>query len=236
MKEIYFIAVLLMQQASAKDISCTWCVSESTSIKKNVVALAHMAPKKLLAEIRKRNICVKVLNSNRVVPKGTFAWGQVEKADLPIETASKITGLMGKTFCKGEHEISAQCPMLIVASDAPFSTLLHEYLHYLQSEQDPSWCPRSKAMWHRSTTSEDWKEIRDKEWDVHRFLWDNKNQMNLALDDRIAIASETLNEAEVRKNFDSDAAVYVEKNKIKAELIKDMSQYSKQMGNKNRGQ
>lgn len=219
--------MLLLAAALAAEPECKWCVADRPEIVKEVVALANMAPAKLLKAVRAKGVCVKIMDSRRSVPPKTFYWGQVEKPKDPLNSTTKIAGLMGKSMCKDEQPIAQGCPTIVLASDAPYSTIIHEYLHHLQSKRHKEWCSLSKELWIRPPNEHDWRMIRDKEWDVHRFLWNNRSKMKLEVDDHIAIVSETINEAEQRKRFDPEAKAFLEKSKALEQLNRLMDEYGR---------
>lgn len=132
---------------------------------------------------------------------------------------------MGKTLCKSEHELSSKCLTIALASDAPKSTLIHEFLHAKQIQKDPKWCGISKKLWQRAPTEEEVKIIRDKEWDAHRFLWENRQSLNFNIEDDLAIVSETLEEAMQRKSFDLTAMNYIKEQKMEETLTQLIQKY-----------
>ena len=189
-----------------------------------------MKPQDQLKFIREKGVCIKILESDRKVPKGFFVWGEIEKPTGKLSEITSQKGLMGKTLCQGEHSLAKNCATIVLASDAPRSTLLHEFLHHRQIEKDPSWCPLSKTLWQRTPSKDEQKLIRDKEWDVHKALWDNRKQLNFQIEDQVTVASETLEEAQVRKNFDPDAEKYTQTSNLLLELNSAISQYKKKLG------
>ncbi|MBI3557008.1 MAG: hypothetical protein HY074_12150 [Deltaproteobacteria bacterium] len=208
---------------------CNWCVFGRMDLTNDVLGIARLKPQAALKAIRERSVCVKVMRTKRKVPPHTFAWEQIEKPTLEMKEVTQLAGLMGKTLCAGEIPVVGKCQTIILASDAPFSTLIHEYLHVLQIARDPGWCPFSKAMWHRGASDVDLKLMSDKEWDVHLFLWNNYKRMNLEIDDQIAIVSETVNLAQQRKNFDPDAKNFLAQENAVETLNGLIAQYKKRM-------
>ena len=205
--------------------TCGWCVSSNSSVRQELLVLSRKEPKEMLKSIRDSGICVKVLSSNRKIPKNMFVWGQVEVPTGDIASVTKQKSLMGKTLCKGETEISKSCLTVILASDAPRSTLFHEYLHVKQIEKDQAWCSLSKRLWKKSANPAEEKLIRDKEWDVHKFLWENRNELGFAIEDKIAVADETVAEAKLRSSYDKAALEYSKSEKIENELKAWIPQY-----------
>lgn len=209
--------------------TCSWCVFGNAMITAKATSIANLSSKGILQAIRAEGACVKIMDTRRRVAKGTFAWSQIEKPTLKARDVSKIAGLMGKTLCKDELPIARACPTIVLASDAPLVTAIHEYLHYLQSKRDAQWCSISKKLWREAPAGEDLVAVRDKEWDAHLFLWYNRSKMNLAVGDRIAIASEILSEAEQRKRYDPDAEVFLKRERPELYLQAATLEYKQKM-------
>lgn len=211
-----------------KDI-CQWCVFKSNKVAEDIKSLSLKSPEEQLKSIRASGLCVMVMESGRKTPRDFFTWGKIETPKEPMLKITKHKNLMGKTLCKGEHELSAKCVTIALASDAPKSTLIHEYLHTMQIHNDPSWCRLSKQLWKREPTADEVKMIRDKEWDAHQFLWENRENLNLNIEDELSIVSETIEEAEQRKSFDPSASVYVKDQKLTSTLSQLIEKYKKAM-------
>jgi hypothetical protein len=158
-------------------------------------------------------------------------WGQVEKATEPLSSVTTLKALMGKTLCKGEIDASKNCATIVIASNAPRSTLIHEYLHAKQMSKDANWCPLSKALWGKSSlTSDEKKAVREKEWDAHKFLWRNRALFSYGIEDALAIASETIEEAQARSSWDASAKDFVKEQNIEAIMLEKIEAYKKQLG------
>ena len=210
--------------------TCDWCVFGQAKITNDVVRIANLSPGEALSEVRRHSICVKVMRTNRKVPPGTFAWQDIQPATIEMNQVTRLAGVMGKTLCPGELPITGKCATIILASDAPFSTLIHEYLHYIEIQRDPTWCAFSKTMWVLGSSDKDLKKLSDKEWDVHLFLWNNYKKMKLDLDDKIAFISELVSTAEQRKNVDPDAKKFLEIENPAKTLNELIAEYKKTRG------
>ena len=115
---------------------------------------------------------------------------------------------------------------IVLADDAPKSTLFHEYLHTQQIKKDPSWCQLSKKMWKTKKASrEEIREVHNREWDVIKFLWKNRKNMKLDLQDHLAIASEIQGMAKKRSQYDPSAQAFVQKENVQGILLKLINDY-----------
>lgn len=235
MKNIFFkiSSLVLVSTLSAypksvdtKD-NCPWCVFKSESLIEEIKNLTKKSPEEQLKSIREQGVCIMVMESGRRTPKDFFTWGKIETPKESLLKISKVKNLMGKTLCKGEHDLARKCITIALASDAPKSTLIHEYLHAKQIQNDPEWCRLSKQLWKRSPTADEVKIIRNKEWDVHRFLWESRESLNFNIEDELAITAETIEEAEQRKSFDSTASEYAKDQKLNLTLNQLIQKYKK---------
>lgn len=208
-----------------KTSECDWCVYKSDTLASDIKALANKPPEEQLKDIRSQGICVLVMESGRKTPKDFFTWGKIEAPKESLQKITKQKNVMGKTLCKSEHELSAKCLTIALASDAPKSTLIHEFLHAKQIQKDSKWCGISKKLWQRAPTEEEAKMIRDKEWDVHRFLWENRQSLNFNIEDDLAVVSETLEGAMQRRKFDSTATDYTKEQKMEESLTQLIQKY-----------
>ncbi len=212
--------------------TCTWCVLGNSRATRAALTLAsEETPKKMLEKVRSEGISVKVLNSGRTVPKNFFHWGSLERTVGPMESLSQNKGVMGKTLCKGEHPLAGDGVTIFLASDAPKSTLIHEYLHTFQIQGDPAWCPISKAIWDSGRMSREAMILmQDREWDVHRWLWENRDALKLAVEDRVNIGANLMDQASLRAPRDPSVRVYLKKQKVNEELDRDVAAYRKALG------
>jgi hypothetical protein len=230
---LYSIPLLLpcSTNANNKKLKCEWCVESSAEAIKEVRNLAQLKPEEQLQYLRdKKKLFVKILDAQIKIPSGFFTWGQVEKSTKPLNLITKNKALMGKTLCQGEHTESKDGLTIVLSNNAPQSTLIHEYLHTLQINNDSQWCSLSKTLW--STTNLDSHTeqiIRDKEWDVHKFLWKNKKLIAYDIEDQVTIASETIEEAEMRKSWDPLALDFIKKEKIENYLNDKIIAYKKRL-------
>lgn len=204
---------------------CPWCISSDEQVKKDVLALGKMKSEDVLKAVREQGFAVRFLQSSRKHPPHLFHWAKVEKSTGELSRVTKLDNLFGKTLCRGEHELAPDATTLTIASDAPRSTLFHEYLHARQIGKNGKWCELSKKLWTAKPDAQAEKEIRNREWDVHRFLWENRDALGFETEDKVAIADETVNEAKARKDFDPEAAAYVEKHEIPHRLRRYVDQY-----------
>lgn len=226
MKINALISFLLVQQIA---IAAPWSLTPDA--KKSALQLASLDPVQMLQKIRAEKICVKILQSNRTVPASLFHWGKVEKGTGKLEELTKIPGLMGKTLCADEVPLAHKCLTIVLASDAPKTTLVHEYLHAHQIKNDPTWCPISQSAWKTGTMSkENYKGMLDREWEVHTWLWENRDKLHLSAEGKVEVASTLLDQAQKRASFDSTAADYISKQKVPEYLNSAVAEYKKQLG------
>jgi hypothetical protein len=210
--------------------ACLWCVDGNPPAEKELMRLAALPPRKLLAEVRKAGACVKILDSGRRVPGGAFHWGQVEAPTGTLSAVTRQAGLMGKTLCKGELPLSRDCTTIALASDAPLVTILHEYLHTRQIAGDESWCQLSAALWSHPPTPVESRALRDREWDVVKLLWRAHARMKLSLEDRVALTSDVITEAGARADYDATALDFANREHLRERLNTLIGEYTKKMG------
>lgn len=224
------IALTVVFNPVAALAQCDWCVTNNATREQEILRIAAMQPLAQLAYVRAQGVCVKVLDSGRRPPKNLFYWAQVEQATGSLTEVTQIKNVMGKTFCKGEIAFADQCNTIAIASDAPRSTLLHEFLHLRQLESDKAWCKLSRALWSRKATEQEARVLRDKEWDVHRLLWKLRKQLSFGLEDQLTVVAETLEEAQAREKYDAEAGKYVARERMAQELERLMKEYRAHLG------
>lgn len=231
MRRFLFALALVTHQAWSAG-NCAWCVLGNSRATREALKLAsEESPKKMLEKVRSEGLSVKVLNSGRPVPKNFFHWGSIERPVGPIESLSQQKGIMGKTLCKGEHALAGDGTTIFLASDAPRSTLIHEYLHTFQIQGDPAWCPISKAIWDSGRISREAMVLmQDREWDVHRWLWENRDALKLSVEDRVNVGANLMDQASVRAPRDPSVRLYLKKQKVNEELDRDVAAYRKALG------
>ncbi|MBT4762731.1 MAG: hypothetical protein HOO06_13620 [Bdellovibrionaceae bacterium] len=213
--------------------NCSWCIHDNTSLATKITRLSKLKPVQMLSAIRKDNVCIKILKSERNVPDQVFTWGSIEAPKTNLSEISGIKNIMGKTLCKKEHAASENCTTIIIANDAPKSTLIHEYLHVQQIRKDPKWCAFSKALWSKNEVSPDEiKKLYNKEWDVLKFLWLNRDQLSLDVQDKVTISAELIEQAKKRAYFDPSATELIRKEQVAAYLSREIVQYKKLLGTK----
>lgn len=205
--------------------ACSNCIEDDADVAKQAIRLSKLPPKEQLTQVRKTGTCVVILKSGRKFDSPFFNWQQVEAPQGDLREVSSQKNLMGKTLCKGERPISKSCTTIVLAADAPVSTLVHEYLHTRQIAKDPEWCAFSKALWGRPARPADIQRIRDKEWDVHRFLWLNREALRLGVEDDLAVTAELVEEAQARKGWDESAETFIGTQKVREHLMQAMQRY-----------
>lgn len=210
-----------------KNSTCKSCLAYNDSFKSKIKDLASLTPKDLLKRLEDEKIKVLILSSGRKNPSKLFYWGQVRQDNGQLNQISAIEGAMGKTLCPGEKPESQNAITIVLASDSPYSTLIHEYIHAEQIKQDVSWCPVSKRLWSDKPSPSEIRMIRDREWDVRLVLWDLLPLPQMNIEDQIIVTEGILRESEARKNFDPSALEFLKKNKIQAFFEEKIKEYKK---------
>jgi len=206
--------------------NCKWCIENNSSVKNEINHLITLMPTELLKNIENQNIKVFILNPDRIQTKKYFTWGKIRVDSGKLSDLSKIEGSLGKTLCKDERKIAKMGTTIVLSSDAPYSTLIHEYLHLKQIELDNSWCEISKKLWDNPSPKKDWiKAVRDREWDVRLFLWSIKDQNNFNIEDKIVIAEGLIKEAIFRSQYDSSSLKYIKEKKVENYLQDQVKLY-----------
>ena len=218
-----------LSYAQLKKSICHWCISDSDETLAKVKELAKLSPQDLLTSLEKDNIKVLILSSGRKNPSTLFHWGKVREDKGELTQISKIEGAMGKTLCKGERPEASDSTTIILASDSPYSTLLHEYLHVLQIRKDSSWCPVSKRLWTDPPLVSETRMIRDREWDVRVALWNLLDAREMNIEDQIIIAEGLLREGKARAHFDPSAKKLLSDKNVQAFLTQKIDSYQKSM-------
>jgi len=221
------LTLTLLTASAARTEKCEWCVQGNPAATVAALALGKLEPAEMLKSVRKQGICVRILDSGRRAPPGTFLWSTIEQPSGKLSDITKIPGLMGKTLCADELPIAKGCPTIVLASDGMKTTLVHEFLHVKQIAKDQAWCPLSKKTWETGKTSpEEQRVFLNREWDVHRWLLENLDALRPNIDDKIGIVSNTMDQARMRASFDADAAQYVEKMKLNEKLNGYVNEYT----------
>lgn len=174
----------------------------------------------------KTESCTWCIQNNSAVRTELLSLAKKEPSG-DLKSVTGISALTGKTLCKDELEIAKGCTTIILASDAPKVTLLHELLHVHQIEKENGWCEISKKLWKQKPDAAAEKEIRNREWDVYKFLWENRNELQLNIEDKVSIADGLIQEAHTRKSFDKNAPRYLVEQKVPAALTGYIADYMK---------
>jgi hypothetical protein len=213
--------------AQIKKSLCKSCLATSGKFKIKIQKLASLKPEDLLKKIEEEKIKILILSSGRKDPKTLFHWGQIRQDSGELNQISAIEGAMGKALCQGEKPESKDSITIVLASDSPYSTLIHEYIHTMQIKQDASWCPISKRLWSDKPSPFEIRMVRDREWDVRLILWDLLSTPNMNIEDQIIVTEGILRESGDRKNFDPSAARFLVNNKIQIYLNQKIEEYKK---------
>lgn len=205
---------------------CKHCVADDPAVQSLAKELSKLKPAELLKRVEDDGVAVKILPSGRRTPKKFFTWGSIRVDEGKLDQISRAEGSMGKTLCKGERNSPTDRATVVLASDAPFSTLLHEYLHALQIRKDRGWCAISKRLWSKPAPDElESRMIRDREWDVRRTLLETLDSPSYSLEDQASVVDGAISEADARKGFDPAAAALVESRGLREKLSLIMLDY-----------
>lgn len=208
--------------------NCKWCIEKNSNVMNEINYLISITPTDFLKNIENQNIKVFILNPDRVQTKKYFTWGKLRIDSGKLSDLSRIEGSLGKTLCKDERKIAKEGVTIILSSDAPYSTLVHEFLHLKQIELDKSWCEISKKLWDNPSPKREWvKAVRDREWDVRLFLWKIKEHKNFNIEDKIVIAEGLMKEAIFRSQYDSNSLKFIKENRVENYLQKQVELYLK---------
>lgn len=217
--------------AQIKQSTCKSCQAYNLSLKKKVKEMVRLSPKDLIKKIEEEKIKILILSSGRKTPSKLFTWGQVRLDSGVLNQISATEGAMGKTLCQGEKPESQDSMTIVLASDSPYSTLIHEYIHVMQIKQDISWCPVSKRLWSEKATSAEIRMIRDREWDVRLILWDLLESPQMNAEDQIIVAEGILRESQARKDFDPSALSFLNDHKVQLFFEKKIEEYKQAISN-----
>ncbi|MEA9356216.1 hypothetical protein SHI21_08385 [Bacteriovorax sp. PP10] len=226
-EEAYTFLSNTINYSQVKKATCKSCLADDDDFKAKIQALSQLSPKDLLAKLEEEKIKVLILSSGRKNPSKLFYWGQIREDKGHLTQISAIEGAMGKTLCQGEKPESLDATTIVLASDSPYSTLIHEYIHVMQIKKDVSWCPVSKRLWTEKPAATEIRMVRDREWDARLVLWNLLTGPQMNVEDQIIVAEGILRESEGRKNFDPNAARFISDNKIQLYLQQKIEEYKK---------
>lgn len=226
-EEAYTFLSNTLTYAQIKKSTCKSCLADNDDFKNKMQTWARLSPKDLLAKLEEEKIKVLILSSGRKNPSALFYWGKIREDKGELNQISAIEGAMGKTLCKGEKPESQDATTIVLASDSPYSTLIHEYIHVMQIKNDISWCPVSKRLWTDKPSTSEIRMIRDREWDARLVLWNLLASPQMNVEDQIIVTEGILRESEGRKNFDPTAARFLTDNKIQSYFLQKIEEYKK---------
>ncbi len=206
---------------------CTFCVRNDEALLEKMKALAALSPKELVSKVESEGVKVLILSSGRKNPSPLFNWSK-ERADKgEMKQITKESGAMGETLCKGDKLESADRITIVLATDSPYSTLLHEYLHVQQIQRDGSWCAIAKRLWSKpERTPFEQRMSHDREWDGRMMLWKLMETPHITLEDRIMLVDGFIREADARP-YDPEAAAFVKNEDLNAKRDLMVREYLK---------
>jgi len=197
---VLFLAVVVLilgsKQAWAADavqsLTSTNLEVLTSSQVKDLTALAQKPLEEQVAVIKK-DVPVELLSSARRGGRHYFDFlGPAKKS---IEEISEIEGLYGKATCP-----KAGAPaVLYIAEDAPQTTLIHEYAHFLQMKNEKRWCELDG----RTLESDEHRErallYHRFEFNVLKTMWEMGDTLTKNFEDRILIVEGLNRETTVLK-------------------------------------
>lgn len=206
---------------------CDWCIETDNEFGNKVIRFATLPHTEMLKKLQHEGILVKTFTANRKFNPKTFHWGKLVPPKLKMNEIGKDPGLTGKTLCRGEIPAAAEGMTIAIADDAPKSTLIHEYLHTKQIANLPGWCAASKQAWQSGKMSTtDYANRLTAEWDVHKWLWLNKERLHLNVEDKVNIASNLIDRAKDYQQIDAAAANdFLRQHQVEAYLQKVIPEY-----------
>ncbi|MCC6277010.1 MAG: hypothetical protein IT289_03730 [Oligoflexia bacterium] len=152
----------------------------SNSQVKKLEALALKPVRDQVEEIQK-DVPIEILKSTR--PRSTQHFNFLPLSQKTVADITDLEGLYGKAPCPIEGK-----SVIYVAEDAPPSTLLHEYAHYLQLTNEKRWCELEKS----GLTTEEKREraimYHRFEFEVLKVLWTMRETIPwLTFEDRLIL-------------------------------------------------
>jgi hypothetical protein len=157
----------------------------------------------LLNNIKNDNVDVYTFNSKITFPnKFQFHWGKILRPTLSKEQVTKIANLNGRTYCKGEESFTKNKITIVLSDVAPFSTLIHEYLHVLQIRKNPIWCEVSRKIKKKQVSEEDIKTSEALEEEVVQILFENRGIVAFSFKDMAKISEGAKKQIELKKYLD----------------------------------
>jgi len=143
----------------------------------------------------KKIIPVDLLSTPRKGQKHYF--NSLGEPKISIEMITNIEGLYGKAVCAKKDE-SAK---IYLAEDAPPSTLLHEYIHYLQMQKEKRWCALDGRVLEKAEKREQALLYHRFEYEVLKIIWDLKEKPHFNFEDRVILIEGLSREAKFLKSL-----------------------------------
>jgi hypothetical protein len=180
-----FLSILILhpQSASSSPAGSALGLEAHTLDADQIKKVMELGQKTLSEQVSfiKEKFDLELIASHRKAPQKFFE--MLGPAKRSLDQITDVEGLYGKAVCPKKSER----PKILIADDAPPSTLLHEYLHGLQIQARSRWCELDSRVL-------DSDEKRDRailyhsfEFEVLKTLWDLRGQLPLTIEDRLIL-------------------------------------------------
>jgi hypothetical protein len=147
---------------------------------KNILILGAKPLSEQILEIKSK-INLELIFSHRKVEQKYFE--SLGPARRSIDEITDIEGLYGKAVCPQNSEKAK----ILLADDAPPTTLLHEYIHVLQIQKIPRWCELSGKVLSKEEKQERAFLYHSFEFEVLKILWDLRDKIPMNTEDHLIL-------------------------------------------------
>lgn len=149
--------------------------------KARIEKLGNLSIADQIAEIKKE-VPIELIETGR--QGGTHYFDALGPATRKLDQITDVEGLYGKAVCA---KPDAPKPHLLIADDAPPTTLLHEYIHYLQMVDDKRWCELDGRILESSEKKERAILYHRYEFEVLKTLWDLREKFAMNFEDKLIL-------------------------------------------------
>ncbi len=127
-------------------------------------------------EALKKKVELKLIRSHSHPPDSIYK--SIGVAEKSVDDIKDLEGLYGKVQC-GEKLT------LIIADDAPPSTLVHEFIHFLQIKNDATWCDLDGRILSKEEKRQRALIFHHCEYEAFKILWLLKGLEHFSFEDRM---------------------------------------------------
>jgi len=132
-------------------------------------------------EIRKK-VTLELLKSN--AQGGPHFFDFLGTPKKSVEDVNDMEGRYGKVQCRKQGE---EVTRIYLADDAPPTTLLHFYIHYLQMGQEKRWCELEGRVLESAEKNEQAILYHKFEFEALKTLWDLKANLTMNFEDELLL-------------------------------------------------